>query len=213
MKIVLFGATGMIGSRIAAEAVRRGHRVVAVSRSGRAPLDDPQLSAVAADAGSAGTVAGLVRGADAVASALVPLREGSDPLAPFTALYDAFLDGVRSGGVTRVVIVGGAGSLRVAGDTALKDTPGFPVAYRPEAGAHSALLDGLRTVEDLEWTSVSPAALIAPGERTGDFRVGGDGLLTDAEGNSHISAEDFAAAFVDEIEKAEHPRARISVAY
>jgi putative NADH-flavin reductase len=74
MKIVLFGATGMIGSRIAAEAVRRGHRVVAVSRSGRAPLDDPQLNAVAADAGSAGTVAGLVRGADAVASALVPLR-------------------------------------------------------------------------------------------------------------------------------------------
>jgi hypothetical protein len=203
----------MVGSRIAAEAVARGHEVVAVSRSGAAPLDSPRLTAVAADAGSAATVADLVRGADVVASALVPPRDGSDPRAPFTALNDAVLDGLRSAGVDRVVIVGGAGSLEVAPGTALLDTPDFPADYKPEAAAHADLLARLRQVDDLRWTSVSPAAVIAPGERTGTFRVGGDTLLTDAEGNSTISAEDYAIAFVDEIEKAEHPRSRISVAY
>ncbi|GGS80896.1 NAD(P)-dependent oxidoreductase [Streptomyces cinerochromogenes] len=213
MKIVLLGATGMVGSRIAAEAVARGHEVVAVSRSGSAPVDSPRLTAAAGDAGSATEVAGLVEEADAVACALVPPRDGSDPCAPFAALYDAVLNGVRSAGVRRVVIVGGAGSLDVAPGTVLRDTPGFPDEVKPEADAHAALLATLRGVSDLEWTYVSPAALIAPGERTGTFRVGGDSLLTDAEGNSRISAEDYAVAFVDEIEKAAHPKARISVAY
>ncbi|MEQ4210365.1 NAD(P)H-binding protein [Actinopolymorpha sp. B17G11] len=213
MKIVLFGATGMVGSAIAAEAVRRGHEVVAVSRSGRAPVDSPLLTAVAAEAGSAERVAELVKGADVVASALVPPRDGSDPRAPFVALYHALLVGVRASGVRRVVIVGGAGSLRVAPDTVLLDTPGFPAAVKPEAQAHADLLAGLRKVDDLDWTYICPAASIAPGERTGNFRVGGDALLTDGEGNSHISTEDYAVAFIGEIERAEHPRSRISVAY
>ncbi|MEO3750133.1 NAD(P)H-binding protein [Streptomyces sp. B6B3] len=213
MKIVLFGATGMVGSRIAAEAVARGHEVVAVSRSGDAPVDSPRLTAVAGDAGSATTVADLARGGDVAASALAPPRDGTDPRAPFVALNTALLDGLRSAGVRRVVIVGGAGSLEVAPGTALMDAPGFPAEYGPEAAAHADLLAMLRRVTDPRWTCVSPAAVIAPGERTGTFRTGGDSLLTDAEGNSNISAEDYAIAFVDEIEKAEHPQARISVAY
>ncbi|KUH38760.1 MULTISPECIES: NAD(P)-dependent oxidoreductase [Streptomyces] len=213
MKIALFGATGMVGSRIAAEAVRRGHDVVAVSRSGASPVAGPGVTAVAADAGSVEAVATAVAGADVVASALAPVRDGSDPRASFAALYDAFLDGVRQGGVRRVVIVGGAGSLLVEPGTALVDTPGFPVAYKAEAQAHADRLAALRGVTDLDWTYVSPAAQIAPGERTGVFRVGGDALLTDAEGNSAISAEDYAVAFVDEIERGAHPGTRISVAY
>ncbi|MFF8382259.1 NAD(P)-dependent oxidoreductase [Streptomyces kanasensis] len=213
MKIALFGATGMVGSRIAAEAARRGHDVVAVSRSGASPVEGPGVTAVAADAGSVEAVAAAVAGADVVASALAPVRDGSDPRAPFAALYDAFLDGVRQGGVRRVVIVGGAGSLLVEPGTALVDTPGFPVAYKAEAQAHADRLAALRGVTDLDWTYVSPAAQIAPGERTGVFRVGGDALLTDAEGNSAISAEDYAVAFVDEIERGAHPGTRISVAY
>lgn len=213
MKTVLFGATGMAGSRIAAEAVRRGDEVVAVSRSGAAPVDSPLLIAVAADAGSVDEVAELVRGSDVVGSALAPARDGSDPRAPFDALYDAVLDGVRAGGVRRVVIVGGAGSLQVAPDTVLMDTPAIPAQLKPESQAVADLLAKLRTVDDLEWTYISPAAFFAPGERTGTFRVGGDALLTDAEGNSRISAEDFAIAFVNEMENAEHPRSRICVAY
>ncbi|MFJ3171949.1 NAD(P)-dependent oxidoreductase [Streptomyces roseus] len=213
MKIVLFGATGMIGSRIAAEAVHRGHHVVAASRSGDAPQAHELLVPAAVDAGSAEQVAEAVAGADVVASALVPPRDGSDPRAPFTALYREFLAGVRTGGVPRVVVVGGAGSLIVDGGATLMDAPGFPPEYRQEALAHADLLADLRRVGDLAWTSVSPAAAIAPGRRTGSFRVGGDTLLTDADGNSAVSAEDYAVAFVDEIEQGAHPRARICVAY
>ncbi|OKK16018.1 epimerase [Streptomyces sp. CB00455] len=213
MKIALFGATGMVGRRIAAEAVHRGHHVVAASRSGKAPLTDGLLTAVAADAGAQEQVAEVVRDADVVASALVPLRDGTDPREPFLSLYRAFLTGIRGGGGPRVVVVGGAGSLTVDGGTPLMDTPGFPADYKPEALAHAGLLAALRDVDDLTWTSVSPAAMIAPGERTGLFRVGGDTLLTDRDGNSAISAEDYAVAFVNELEQGSHPHARISVAY
>ncbi|MFE0508400.1 NAD(P)-dependent oxidoreductase [Streptomyces sp. NPDC058964] len=213
MKIVLFGATGMIGRRIAAEAVQRGHQVVAASRSGQAPLDHSLLTAAPVDAGSVQQVAEAVSGAGVVASALVPLRDGSDPRKPFLALNEAFLEGVRHGGARRVVIVGGAGSLTTDGGMRLMDAPGFPAEYRGEALAHADLLEALGRVDDLLWTSVSPAAVIAPGERTGVFRTGGDTLLTDANGNSAISAEDYAIAFIDEVERTTHPRARMSVAY
>lgn len=213
MKTVLLGATGMAGSRIAAEAVRRGDEVVAVSRSGDAPVDSPLVTSIAADAGSVQEIAEVVRGADVVASALAPVRDGSDPRGPFVALYDAVLDGVRAGGVRRMVIVGGAGSLQVDQDTLLKDTPAVPDQVKPEAEALIDVLTRLRAVDDLEWTYITPAANFAPGERTGNFRIGGDAVLTDSEGNSSISAEDYAIAFVDELENAEHPNTRICVAY
>jgi putative NADH-flavin reductase len=111
------------------------------------------------------------------------------------------------------MVVGGAGSLEVAPGQAAADQPGFPDAYLPEALAHRDVLAFYRTVDDLDWTYVSPAAEIAPGERTGRFRIGGDLMLTDAHGNSRVSAEDYAIAFVDELEKDAHPRARMSVAY
>jgi len=213
VKTVLLGATGMAGSRIAAEAVRRGDEVVAVSRSGAAPVDSPLVTSIAADAGSVQEIAEVVKGADVVASALAPARDGSDPRGPFVALYEAVLDGVRAGGVRRMVIVGGAGSLQVDRDTLLKDTPAVPDQVKPEAEALIDVLAGLRAVDDLEWTYITPAANFAPGERTGNFRIGGDVVLTDSEGNSNISAEDYAIAFVDELENGEHPNARICVAY
>lgn len=232
MDIVLFGATGMIGSRIAAEAAARGHRVTAVSRSGERPTVDSgsgsgsesagggaeaQAGAggiipVAADARDRERVAELVKGADVVAAALVPPRDGSDPRAPFVALYRDFLAGVRAGGGPRTVIVGGAGSLRVASGVRLVDSPGFPPPYQPEALAHADVLDALRDGgDDLPpWTCISPAPQIGPGERTGDYRLGvGDDLLP---GAASISAEDYAAAFVDELESGAHPRQRLSVA-
>src|SRR5438874_2715867 len=110
MNIVVFGATGMIGSRIAAEAAARGHQVTAVSRSGRPPQAggaSGEIVAVAADAGDRERVAELVKDADAVAASLVPLRDGSDPRARFVALYTGFLASVRDGGAPRTVIVGG----------------------------------------------------------------------------------------------------------
>jgi putative NADH-flavin reductase len=71
----------------------------------------------------------------------------------------------------------------------------------------------LRTVDDLDWTSVSPAAVIEAGDRAGTFRVGGDQLLTDSDGNSRITIPDFAVAVVDEVEGGAAIRRRITVAY
>ncbi|MFD4559294.1 NAD(P)-dependent oxidoreductase [Streptomyces sp. NPDC058469] len=212
MKLVLFGATGMVGSRIATEASARGHQVLAVSRSGQSPV--PGVTATAADATDREKVTEVARGADAVASACVPPRDGSDPGAPFLALNQALVAGVRAAGVGRLLVVGGAGGLEVAPGQALSDQPGFPEAYLPEAHAHRAVLAYYRTLDDdLDWTYVSPAAEIAPGTRTGRFRVDGDQFMTDDQGRSFISAEDYAVAFVDELEQHAHPRGRMSVAY
>src|SRR5262249_1699794 len=131
VKTVVLGATGMAGSRIAAEAVRRGDEVVAGSRSGGAPVASRLLTPAAVDAGSGQEIAEVVKGADVVASALAPARDGSDPRGPFVALYDAVLDGVRAGRVRRLVIVGGAGSLQVDEDTLLMDTPAVPDPVKP----------------------------------------------------------------------------------
>jgi putative NADH-flavin reductase len=143
----------------------------------------------------------------------VPPRDGTDPKGPFLALNAALVEAARAAGVRRLVIVGGAGSLEVAPGQAVVDQPGFPEAVVAEARAHSDALDFYRTVDDLDWTYISPAADIAPGARTGVFRLGGDQLLTDEHGNSRISAEDYAIALVDELETPAHPRARMSVAY
>lgn len=212
MDIVVFGATGMMGSRIAAEAAARGHTVTAVSRSGQVPEGlSGRVTAAAGDASDPARVAELVKGADAVAAALVGPRDGTDPRKPFLKLYADFLSGVRDGGAPRTVIVGGAGTLLVAPGTRLVDLPDFPDAYKPEALAHGAVLDALRGDATLPtWTYISPAPEVGPGERTGGFRLGvGDEILPNA---SRISAEDYAIAFVDELESGAHPRRRLSVA-
>ena len=214
MKIALLGATGMIGSRITVEALDRGHEVTAITRSGLAPEDgNPRLTAVAADATDLERTAELVAGHDVVASALVPARDGSDPREPFTALYDDVLRAVRQSGVRRIVIVGGAGTLLVGPGKMLLNAPDFPSAYQGEALAHHDLLTRLRDLDDLVWTYISPAPEIAPDVRTGTYRIGGDFLLTAVDDTGFISAEDYAIAFVDELESAEHPNERISVAH
>jgi uncharacterized protein len=122
------------------------------------------------------------------------------------------ISAAKASGVKRYLVVGGAGSLEVAPGKKLIDTPEFPAIYKAEAAAGGDFLDLLRKEPTLDWTFLSPSAVIAPGERTGKFRLGGDQLLTHAKG-SNISAEDYAIAFVDELEKPAHSRRRFTVGY
>lgn len=203
MKILLIGATGMIGSRIAAEARRRGHEVTGVTRSGA----EGTARAEASDAAA-------VAGHDAAVLSVPPPRDGSETTGPLLAITRGVLDGLREAGVRRLIVVGGAGSLEVAPGVRLVDTPEFPEIYKNEALAAAEQLGVIRAeAGDLDWTFISPAAVIQPGERTGVFRLGGDQLLTDGEGNSTISAEDYAVALVDELEKGNAVQRRITVAY
>ena len=112
-----------------------------------------------------------------------------------------------------LLVVGGAGSLEVAPGKRLLDTPDFPEEWKAEAIAQSEALDYYRGVEDLDWTFVSTAAFIHPGERTGRYRLGRDQLLVDDNGNSEVSAEDYAIAIADLLEHGGYERERITVAW
>lgn len=212
---MLFGATGNVGQRIVREALERGHEVVGVVRDPASSASpDPRVTLVRGDATDAASVAAVAAGADAVVSAISP-RPGSTGSAP--SLVDAaraLIAGVREAGVKRLVVVGGAGSLEVAPGVMLLDAPGFPEEYRAEAiDGRDALAVYRAEGEELEWTFISPAAVIQPGERTGKYRTTIDQFITDAEGKSEISFEDYAVALVDELERREHVGRRFGVAY
>lgn len=211
LKIALFGATGMIGSRIAAEAARRGHQVTAlVCNPQRVPADTANVRASQADLLDAAGVAAAVRGHDVVASAYAPVHDNT---ATLDAATRALVAGVREAGLKRLVVVGGAGSLEIAPGKQLVDSEGFPAAYKAVALAHRDAFNYYRTVSDLDWTFFAPAAMIAPGERTGQFRTGAGTLIADPAGTSRISAEDYAVAFVDELEQGRFVRQIATVAY
>ncbi|MFL9871486.1 NAD(P)-dependent oxidoreductase [Paraburkholderia megapolitana] len=211
LKIALFGATGMIGSRIALEAARRGHTVTALARNPeRVPNGVANLHAAKADVLDAASVTAAARGHDVVASAYSPPHGDAATLVVATR---ALIEGVRAAGVKRLAVVGGAGSLEVAPGKQLVDSDGFPEVYKAVALAHRDALGVYRGATDLDWTFFSPAAVIAPGERTGTYRTGAGTLIVDANGDSKISAEDYAAAFVDELEQGRFIRQIATVAY
>lgn len=212
MKLVLFGATGSIGSRILDEALRRGHDVVAVVRDPAKLPARPGVTAVAGDITDPGSYASALSGADAAIVSVSP--RGNTMGAQLNALADDLLARLPASGVQRLFWVGGAGSLEVAPGVRLVDTPEFPPEYKAEALALGEVLDRLRANGSaVEWTFVSPPILIHPGERTGRYRLGGDQVLFDAEGKSEISNEDYAVALLDRIESNDSPRRRITVAY
>jgi putative NADH-flavin reductase len=202
MKVAVIGASGRGGSRIVAELARRGHQITAIARNPEKIEASPNVTVRRGDLNEVG-FPGLLAGHDAVVSAV--RFAGSDP--------DALIRAVRTSGVARYAVMGGAGSLEVAPGVKLLDTPQFPDAAKAEATAGVAFLDKLKAAKDLDWVFLSPAALIAFGERTGKFRLGKDQLLTDADGKSTISFEDYAVALVDELEQHNHSRERFHVAY
>jgi putative NADH-flavin reductase len=192
MKIALFGATGMVGSRIAAEATGRGHEVTALSRSTGADMAD---AAAVRDAASSH---------DVVVSATGPSRTG-EPHEPWLASVATLIENAAD---ARVLFVGGAGSLLTPDGTRLLDTDGFPDAYKAEATSGAAALDLFRAApEAIDWTFVSPSPVIAPGERTGSYAT-----ALDTPAGDFVSAEDYAVALVDEIEQPRHRRQRFTVA-
>ena len=212
MKIAIFGANGTIGQRILKEALNRGHFVSAIVRDkSKITLTNENLTVVEGNVIEAESVASAVAGSDAVVSAVGP-SENNPGMVIQTA--KSLLEGLAKTEVKRLLIVGGAGSLEVAPNMRLVDAPDFPEAWKPIALAACEALEVYKsTPTEIDWVYVSPAALIQPGERTGNFRVGGDQLLVDENGESKISAEDFAVAIVDEIEHPQFKQQRITIAY
>src|SRR5580704_14134792 len=202
MKVALIGASGQAGSRLLAELTRRGHQVTAIARNPEKIATGPAVTPKKGDVFDLAGLTALLAGHDAVISSVH--FTVSDP--------KLLIEAVRASGVRRYFVVGGAGSLEVAPGVRLVDTPQFPAAYKAEASKGGEFLELLRSDKDLDWTFLSPSAVIAPGERTGKFRLGKDQLLTHDKG-SNISWEDYAIAAVDELEKPAHIRERFTVGY
>ena len=211
MKIALIGASGFIGSGLLAEALSRGHQVTALVGRPERLAPAAGLTAQGTDVMDAARLSAQLAGHDAVISAFSGhAQEGVR--AYYNRGVDAILAATRQAGVPRLLMVGGAGSLEVAPGVRVVDSPDFAAQWKDTALGAGDTLDKLRQESALDWTLLSPAAVIAPGPRTGQFRLGGDQLLTDANGDSKISVADYAVAIMDELEHPAHSRQRFSVA-
>ncbi|QZI72030.1 NAD(P)-dependent oxidoreductase [Pseudomonas protegens] len=202
-KIAIIGATGRAGSQLLEEALRRGHSVTAIARNTAKIGQRAGVLTRAVDVADSAALQAAVAGHDVVISA-----------AHFSTIpAAAIIDPVKKAGVKRLLVVGGAGSLLLPGGGKVIDSPGFPEEYKAEASAGGVYLDTLRKEQDLDWTFLSPSAEFVEGERTGQFRLGQDDLLVDAQGRSWISFADYAIAMLDEVEKPTHRRQRFTVGY
>jgi putative NADH-flavin reductase len=200
--VALIGASGRAGSAILKELSDRGHKVTAIARNPERIVALPNVTAKKGDVFDKNGLITLLKGHDAVISAVRFSASDAKTL----------IEAVRASGAKRYLVVGGAGSLEVAPGKRLIDQPDFPAAYKPEASKGGEFLDLLRSEKALDWTFLSPSALFVPGERTGKFRLGKDTLLSNDKGSS-ISFADYAIAMVDEIEKPAHSRQRFTVGY
>jgi uncharacterized protein len=203
MKIAVIGASGNAGSRVVAELARRSHAVTAIARNPEKIAEFPGVTAKKGDADDRAALAKLLAGHDAAISSIHFLA--SDP--------EKLIGAAKDARVGRYLVVGGAGSLEVAPGVRLVTTSTFPPQYKAEAEKGAAFLDRLSQEKDLNWTFLSPSALFTAGERTAKFRLGTDQILTDGNGKSWISFEDFAVALADEIERPAHIRKRFTVGY
>lgn len=197
--VLVLGASGMAGQRLAQEARMRGHKVTCASRSGDVQVDANDTTQLAAALKQASIDVALV--------ALGPSRTDASA-APLVDTYKSIVAAARDSN-TRLFFVGGAGSLRVAeGGPMVMDTPDFPAFVKNEAQQHADALQFLQTVDDVSWTYLSPAPQFSPGKRTKTFKLGADTII-----GGSISAEDFAFAALDEVETPKHDKQRWAVAY
>ncbi len=201
----------MIGSRVVAEAQRRGHAVTAVVRA----LEKAPAEAAAVRVADVLVQSELVAALEdhaAVVSAVGGAASGRPDVVVTAARV--LLAAMPVAGVSRLVVVGGAGSLLRADGTRVVDGDDFPDAWKPASLAQCDALEVYRRAgDDVDWTYISPAEEIAPGERLGRYSIGADDVIADDAGRSRISAEDYAAAVVDAVGSGEHLRRRIAVAY
>ena len=205
-KIAVVAANGKAGKLVVEEAVQRGMDVTAFVRSENATVAQEAVVKDIMD-----LTAEDLAGFDAVVDAFGAWTPETLPQHSTTLEH---LCDVLSGSQTRLLVVGGAGSLYVNPEhtMAVSDPPDFPEIFKPLAFAMAAALADLRKRDDVNWTYISPAGdFQADGDRTGEYILGGEELALNDRGESIISYADYAIAMVDEIESGDHVRQRISV--
>ncbi|MDR0270729.1 NAD(P)H-binding protein [Paenibacillus sp.] len=210
MKITILGATGKVGQALLTEALSREHEITAVVRDiSRLKLEHERLHVVQGDILDPESVEKFAQGREAVISAYGPKPGMEEELLEAAR---SLVEGVRRAGTKRLLIVGGAGSLMTDEGVRLMDTPTFPAEFYPLAKAHAGAYE-IYSQSGLEWTYLSPAAILEEGRRSGHFRIGIDRLITDEIGVSRITTGDLAAALIDEMEDPYFVDSRFTAAY
>ena len=218
MKVALIGASGFVGSKILAEALQRGHQVTAIVRNPEKIQPDKNLNTKKADVLNVDELSKLLAGHDVIVSAFNPARgvAGAHVYDLHVQGHKGILAAAKKSGVKRFLGVGGAASLKTPEGIELIDSPQFPAAYeqfKPGIRGTRELYYLLKQEPALDWVFIAPSVVIAPGERSGKFRIGKDHVLYNDKGESKISLEDYAVALVDEMERPQHHNERITIGY
>ena len=213
--VLLIGATGFVGSAVLNELVSRGHKVTAVVRNIEKLAKSDLVDAVKEDVANVNAIAKLAEGKDAIISAYNPGWTNPDIATLISENYPKILEAAKKSGVERLLIVGGAGTLFCAPGLRVVDSGAIPAeimgGVRP-LGDFS--LNTLMNENDIDWVFFSPAGVFdQEGKKTSNYRLGKDDLIVDAEGNSHISVQDYADAMVNELEKPAHHKERFTIGY
>ncbi|WP_294721875.1 NAD(P)-dependent oxidoreductase [Prevotella sp.] len=213
--VLLIGATGFVGSAVLNELASRGHKVTAVVRNIEKLAKNDLVNAVKEDVANVDAIAKLAEGKDAIISAYNPGWTNPDIETLITENYPKILEAAKKSGVERLLIVGGAGTLFCAPGLRVVDSGAIPEeimgGVRPLGDFY---LNTLMNENDIDWVFFSPAGVFdQEGKKTGNYRLGKDDLIVDAEGNSHISVQDYADAMVNELEKPAHHKERFTIGY
>ena len=213
--VLLIGATGFVGSAVLNELVSRGHKVTAVARNIEKIAKSELLDVVKEDVANVDAIAKLADGKDAIISAYNPGWTNPDIATLISENYPKILSAAKKSGVKRLLIVGGAGTLFCAPGLRVVDSGAIPEeimgGVRPLGDFY---LNTLMNENDIDWVFFSPAGVFDPqGKKTGNYRLDKDDLIVDAEGNSHISVQDYADAMVNELEKPAHHKERFTIGY
>lgn len=206
MKIAVICSNGKAGKLIVKEIVERGLDVTAIARGENKSVATNFIKKDLFDLTKED-----LKGFDVIIDAFGAWTEETLPLHS-TSLKK--LCDLVSNTNTRLLVVGGAGSLYVNSEHTLcvSDGKDFPEIFKPLAKAMAKALSELRKRNDVKWTYISPAGdFQADGARSGKYILGGEELTLNSKGESVISYADYAIAMVDEAIKGNHIQERISV--
>ncbi|NRF39903.1 NAD(P)-dependent oxidoreductase [Pedobacter foliorum] len=216
MRTALIGASGFVGTAILNELLNRGHEVTAIVRSPeKIKIENDKLTVKGIDVNDTSLLTETLKGTEVVISAYNGGWTNPNLYNDFIEGSEAIQKAVKTAAVSRLIVVGGAGSLEIDGKQ-LVDGPDFPAAYKAGATAARDYLNTLKQEKDLQWSFFSPAIEMHPGittGRTGKFRLGANSPVFGEEGRSTLSVQDLAVVIVDEVESSKHPQQRFTAGY
>ena len=216
MKVVVIGATGFVGQNLVEEFKNRGHQVVAIAKDTSLVPNKGNVTSINVDIKDVNALATVLKGNDVVISAFNAGWTNPNLYNDFLSGSKAIQEAVKASGVKRFIVIGGAGSLYIAPNTQVVDTPDFPKEYYAGASAARDYLNIIKEEKKIDWTFFSPALEMHPGitiNRTGKYRLGLDNPVFNTEGRSILSVEDVAVVIADEVENPKHSQVRFTAGY